>query len=405
MKKIICVFAGITLLLSCQRHDQQVLIAFSIYCEMVANGAKPMALHYPMHRSEIEAYWSKFEETAEQYDVSLFREDNFPISLLFPASATENKSVVLIFRGDRLTQYKQWKADVNAYRGSDSRVLESLARRFGRLLGYDSPGINRLLGKNGDYRSLTTFDVQRQVTHLYYANLEEAIDFYQNVIRLPHSGTDKFQIGKDAFIHLHASSEQHPAEQPKSTAIALLTDQLPLWYIYIQEQDIPIKYTYKPKQGGPHDGFVAIDPGGYLLEFEEFKQHPENERLMARLEAAPKIACGPEGLYFFGSITWTYHKDLLKMQRFYDEVLGFPLVADQGWTKIYQSSSYGFIGLVDERRGMQDYADQKAVEVEWQVLDFQTFENYARGTWQKFQANGDSYLGPENYVYRIQPAR
>ena len=162
-------------------------------------------------------------------------------------------------------------------------------------------------------------------------------------------------------------SDEYPAGLPKSTAIALLTDNLPGWYAHVQEQDIPIKYTYKPREGGPHDGFVAIDPEGYLLEFEQFKQHPENELFMAALENTVRIATSIDHLSFNASITWTYHQDLLAQESYYNEVLGFKMVANQGWTKIYQTSNSSFIGLVDERRGMEDYADKKAVKIEWSV--------------------------------------
>ena len=37
----------------------------------------------------------------------------------------------------------------------------------------------------------------------------------------------------------------------------------------------------------------------------------------------PRIQTDIENLNFYGSITWTYHNDLLGMQRFYEEVLGF----------------------------------------------------------------------------------
>ena len=106
-------------------------------------------------------------------------------------------------------------------------------------------------------------------------------------------------------------------------------------------------------------------------------------------------------MYFFGSITWTYHRDLLRMQHFYGELLGYPLVADQGWTKIYQTSPTGFVGLVDERRGMQDYADEKAVELEWQVGDFQGLKSYAPGSWKAYDPVTQSLTGPEGYRYRL----
>jgi hypothetical protein len=147
---------------------------------------------------------------------------------------------------------------------------------------------------------------------------------------------------------------------------------------------------------------VAIDPGGYLLEFEQFKQHPENELFMTVLKKSPKLETGAGQLSFFGSITWTYHKDMLQMQNFYEEVLGFDLVADQGWTKIYQTSPSGFVGLVDECRGMEDYAESKAVEIEWRISEAKPFNEYAEANWKRFRRDDSTFIGPENYIYRIK---
>lgn len=353
------------------------LSAFDVYCEMIANDAKPVALHYPMVSKDIDALWDEFIVLAEKRDVKLYREDSFPVSFLFPEAATAGKTVVVIYQEDRLIQYEQWKMDLERSNLDNREDQIKLARRFGRLLGYSSSGINELLSKNSDFRDLQSFGVVQQNTHLYYENLNEATDFYTHTLGLKPVSKNKFLIGAAATIELHPFDEDHNADLPKSTAIALLTNQLPQWYKHVQSEGVPIKYTYKPKVGGPHDGFVAIDPGGYLLEFEEFKQHQENELFMAVLIKASRIQTNIDSLNFYGSITWTYHKDLLKMENYYKEFFGFQLVADQGWTKIFQTSPTGFIGIVDERRGMEDYADEKAIEIEWKVSASSDFKKYA----------------------------
>lgn len=398
IKLLLIIFVLIS---SCNRNDDSVISAFDIYCEMVANNAKPVALHYPMESKEIDKLWNDFQLISEKYQVQLYREDNFPSSMLFPAELTAGKEVVLIYTGNRLKQYQQWKADVLDSDRSDLKEQEALARRFGRLLGYSPQGINQLLASNSDYRNLAMFNVQSQVTHLYYDDLDEAKDFYRNTLGLVSINTAKFKIGADSFIELHSFNDDHYKGQPKSTAIALLTDHLAEWYEYVNEKYILIKYTYKPRHGGPHDGFVAIDPGGYLLEFEQFKQHPENELFMAILEKSPRVETTIDQLNFYGSITWTYHKDLQKMQKFYEEVLGYRMVADQGWTKIYQTSPTGFTGLVDECRGMEDYADTKAVEIEWKTSNLDLLDTYAKQFWKQYNYNNKNFVGPDNYIYRV----
>jgi catechol 2,3-dioxygenase-like lactoylglutathione lyase family enzyme len=372
---------------------------------MVSSGAKPIALSHPMEPSRADALWDEFESIAGQHEVKLFREDAFPETALFPAALTAGKSVILIYKGNRLTQYQQLKSELSQADPTDVQRSEVLGRRFGRLLGYDSEGINRLLTKTSGHRTLASFGVDRQTTHFYYENLEEARRFYLMTLGLKTADSVRFQISEDAYIALHPLDGEHPKDQPKSTAIAFLTDQLPEWYALLQEREVSIKYTYQPRTGGAHDGFVALDPGGYLLEFEQFKQHPENEVFMSVLTDAPKILTADEPLNFFGSITWTYHRDLLKMQRFYEEVLGFTLVADQGWTKIYQTAPNSYVGLVDECRGMENYSETKAVELQWNISDGTAFQAYAKDNWIGYSYLDGTLIGPDLYHYILKTGK
>jgi len=266
--RIWILFFGVVLF-ACEDRGRSHFEAFEVFCEMVASEAKPIAFHYPLDAKEVDRAWTRLSEIAQGYDVLLYREESFPETLLFPAAATRGKTIVVIYREPRLEQYQQWKSDFAA---ADEDMQEAIARRLGRLLGYQPQGINQLLAENSGYDNLALHGVDRQVTHLYYPDLLSARSFYSKTLGLTMIDSNRVRISDDAFLHLHSTDEMHPANQPKSTAIALLTDQLAEWYNYLTEEDVPIKYTYKPKEGGAHDGFVAIDPGGYLLEFEQFKQ-------------------------------------------------------------------------------------------------------------------------------------
>jgi catechol 2,3-dioxygenase-like lactoylglutathione lyase family enzyme len=391
-------------IVSCENPDTSTLASFEVFCEMVSSGAKPIALSHPMDSASADALWDAFGALARKYEVALYREDDFPQTALFPPSLTKGKTVILIYTGNRLTQYQQLKSDIQTNTEKSQEDQEALARRFGRLLGYDTEGINGLLSKTIGHRTLASFGVLSQTTHLYHEDLGKARRFYGHTLGLQSSDSLRFQISQDAYIELHPLDEAHPKGQPKSTAIALLTDQLPGWYELMQERGVPIKYPYKPKTGGAHDGFVAIDPEGYLLEFEEFKQHPENELFMTSLSDAARIPVAEGNLNFFGSITWTYHKDLLKMQQFYEEELGFTLVADQGWTKIYQTAPNSYVGLVDECRGMENYSETKAVELQWQISNGAALQAYAEDNWTEYLYLHDTLNGPELYRYIVKPS-
>ena len=44
-------------------------------------------------------------------------------------------------------------------------------------------------------------------------------------------------------------------------------------------------------------------------------------------------------------ITFLYTKDLTRTARFYEDVLGLPLVVDQGDCRIYRTSPHGYLGF------------------------------------------------------------
>ena len=69
------------------------------------------------------------------------------------------------------------------------------------------------------------------------------------------------------------------------------------------------------------------------------------------------------------SITFIYFKDLPKAMDFYENVMGFSLAIDQGFCKIYQASSNGYVGLVDEARGFHKASDIKPIILCFRVPD------------------------------------
>lgn len=69
------------------------------------------------------------------------------------------------------------------------------------------------------------------------------------------------------------------------------------------------------------------------------------------------------------AITFIYVRDLARAMAFYERVLGWELAIDQGWSKIYRISGQAHVGLVDETRGMQNWAAQKTVQICIRVPD------------------------------------
>jgi lactoylglutathione lyase len=77
------------------------------------------------------------------------------------------------------------------------------------------------------------------------------------------------------------------------------------------------------------------------------------------------------------AITFLYYRDLAGAMRFYEDILGLPLVIDQGWSKIYRICPGAHVGLVDEAKGMHRAAPEKPVQLCLRVPDVDAWFAYA----------------------------
>ena len=371
-------------------YNLGVIGAFS---ELVNSGTKQLALSATLTSEEMDAFIEDAKKKALEHDVSIYRESDLIVTNLFPADIAKDLEVLLLFQGTTLDEYFALKGEqatlIKENRYTNEAQLD-ISRRFGRKLSYSPRKINTLISQNTSFRTMDDFGVKAHNVFLYYKDVEKATEFYSKTLGLEVVADYTFakiiRVAADSYIILvDAEKGMHTIEEPKTVAIALLTDNLKEWYEYLKEQNVKIKYEYKPKQNNAHDGFVAVDPEGYLLEFEMFKQHPENERFMPVLNqnknnnvVSNHEKTTPEGLGFYSTVTWLYYKDVLEMQNFYQNVLGLELVADQGWAKIYKASDTGFLGIVDERRGMHKFSKTKAVNVGFILDDIEGWFNYVQ---------------------------
>ena len=359
------------------------------FSELINAGVKELALSAPMISSEMDRFILDAEPIALKYDVSTYRESDLIVTDLFPSDVAKDKDVLLLFTGKTLEKYLTLKTDKKRLEESgmyNGPARIEISRRFGRMLSYSPRKINKLLSQNTSFRTMDDFGIRANNLFLYYKDLKKAEAFYTNILGMEKIADYEMAVilrmAEDSFLILVDSSKgMHTSEEPKTVALALLTDQLEEWYSYLLRKKVSIKYKFSPEEGSPHDGFVAIDPEGYLLEFENFNQHPENENFIPLLNQNKTKQIpyqNPIKLNVHSTIIWLYYKDLLSMEKFYQDVLGLEIVADQGWTKIYKVSNTGFIGMVDEKRGMHKHTKRKAVNVGFIIDDLESWFEYSK---------------------------
>jgi catechol 2,3-dioxygenase-like lactoylglutathione lyase family enzyme len=77
-------------------------------------------------------------------------------------------------------------------------------------------------------------------------------------------------------------------------------------------------------------------------------------------------------------ITFFYYRDLKPIAEFYEGVMGFELVEDQGWAKIYRVNGRAFMGIVDEQRGFHRAQERNAVLLTLVVDDVWAWYEYLK---------------------------
>lgn len=388
-------------------HDPSyVLGGIGAFSEMVHVGVKKMALSAPLLPADMDIIMEQALEIAKQNNVELYRESDLLETDLFPGTDIKGKDVLIIYKGTTKDEYLHLKEEVARLQAAGQytgKARENLSRRFGRMLSYPPQRINQLLASNTSFRTMRDFKIRATNLFLYYKDLNKAADFYSKTLGMEqvadYTMARIFRITGDSYLILvDATKGMHTADEPKTVALALITDQLDAWHAYLKTTNVKFKYDYNPKAGGPHDGFVIHDSEGYLLEFEKFKPHPENENFLPHLNLQATIPSAqpvPNGLGFKATVTWLYYKDMMKMEDFYENTMGLTQVVDQGWAKIYAASNSGYIGLVDERRGMHQFTDKKAVNVSFILDDIDGWFDYVRDR-QSFVLRGNEVsTGPE----------
>jgi catechol 2,3-dioxygenase-like lactoylglutathione lyase family enzyme len=216
----------------------------------------------------------------------------------------------------------------------------------------------------------------------YYVDLPRAWAFYTRTLGFQTVADYGFakilQVSPTSYLTLVDEARgMHDSMEPKSVTLAVVTEEVEGWWDYLRDQGVEMRSPLGPTgEGRPHDGFVAVDPEGYLLEFERFNSHPENDRLLPFLDASPahhlqegeEVAPGvtssrPADLGVRATVLWLYYRDLEAIQDFYTRLFRRDIVVDQGWAKVFPVSATGFLGFVDGERGLHSATEEKAVTV------------------------------------------
>lgn len=221
--------------------------------------------------------------------------------------------------------------------------------------------------------TVSDLNIQANLVFFYYQNLGAAERFYEDIlgleIVLDYGFAKLFRISETSYIGLVDEQKgMHSSAEPKTVTLSFVTEEIDEWYEYLVERGVEMRGPVKDATRHPTRGFVAYDPEGYFLEFERFLDHTQNDKLLKNLSqhkaiypSADTEASRPMNLGIQANIVWLYYRNLEEAQRFYEDIFGFGLHADQGFAKVYACSPTGYVGLVDEAQGLHRFSDEKAV--------------------------------------------
>jgi catechol 2,3-dioxygenase-like lactoylglutathione lyase family enzyme len=218
------------------------------------------------------------------------------------------------------------------------------------------------------------FGVTADNVFLYYKDYESALRFYHEIMgfklvmsldtaRMYHMANSSYVTPVKGF------PEKHNLGSDKPITFTIVTDELSAWKSYLRSNDVPVLSELEMEDASLQEGFVALDPGGYYLNFVKLKSHPKNLKLLQTLDALDTVYVEPKGKGSAGvrlgvkaSMTSFYYNDLKAIRWFYEKELGFRTIAKQDHAVVYHTSASGFFRIVDGAHGYHRPIKGKALK-------------------------------------------
>jgi lactoylglutathione lyase len=131
---------------------------------------------------------------------------------------------------------------------------------------------------------------QGSITWLYYKDIPAAMRFYQDTLGLTltvDQGWAKvYQTSPTSFVGLVDESRgMHRASETKPVAVAFVTQDVDAWYAWLTSRGVRMRSPLADSKSLPIRGFTAYDSEGYTLEFETFRDEPQNTRIRGLLKS------------------------------------------------------------------------------------------------------------------------
>ncbi len=142
-------------------------------------------------------------------------------------------------------------------------------------------GLSREKLKKGELMS--KLKLNSQITFLYFKDLSEAKNFFENILNLEivdnQGDAIIYCITKGAFIGIVNEEKGHcKAQDINAVLITLVTDDVTGWYKHLLSHGIKMETSVQKPENFPVECFFFKGPGGYEFEVQKFLLSETSEK-------------------------------------------------------------------------------------------------------------------------------
>lgn len=153
--------------------------------------------------------------------------------------------------------------------------------------------------------------LEANITFLYYRDIPRAQRFYEDVLGLTltvDQGYSKiYRVSPTSYVGLVDESRGlHRASEAKPVTLSFVSAQVDAWYAYLRGRGVEMVHELADGTRQATRGFVAKDPEGYYLEFETFRNDPQNASIRPALEGTALPARATEAQRWVRSVVAEY---------------------------------------------------------------------------------------------------
>lgn len=153
--------------------------------------------------------------------------------------------------------------------------------------------------------------LEANITFLYYRDVPRAQRFYEEILGLRltvDQGYAKiYRVSRTSYVGLVDEAQGlHRASEAKPVTLSFVTRDVDAWYRYLRSRGVPMVHELANGTRQPTRGFVARDPEGYYLEFEDFRVDPQNAAIRIALDAPNPPPRHPDAMAFVSGFLTDY---------------------------------------------------------------------------------------------------